>query len=142
MMGFVISPAICMYMELILTGARDTSPGEQLENGVTIPPLRAYMGDITSLIQSVRKTEEMLTKLQELITRIKMQNEGKTSQKSRSLYGIKRVAMETVLFINGDPIPTVNEEPVKNLGMLYKLPLTYHNWGTELEKTTSDSLGR
>ena len=104
MMGFVISPAICMYMELILRGARDTSPGEQLENGVTIPPLRAYMGDITSLIQSVRKTEEMLTKLQELITRYRMRAKP---PKSRRLCGIKGVVTETRFFISRDPIPIV-----------------------------------
>ena len=34
----------------------------------------------------------------------------------------------------------MKEEPVKSLGRLYKLPLTDRHWGTELEKTTSDSL--
>ena len=138
MMGCVISPLLfVMCMELILRGARDTAPGEQLENGVTLPPLRAFMDDITSLIQSVCNTEEMLTKLQELFTRCRMKAKP---PKSRSLSIVKGVVTETRFFINGDPIPTVKEEPVKSLGRLYKLPLTDRHWGTELERTTSDSL--
>ena len=51
MMGYVISPLLfVMCMELIWRGARDTAPGEDLKNGVILPPLRAFMDDITSLI--------------------------------------------------------------------------------------------
>ena len=138
MMGCVISPLLfVMCMELILRGARDTAPGEELENGVILPPLRAFMDDITSLIQGVGDTESILARLQELFTRCRMKAKP---PKSRSLSIIKGNVTETRYFINGDPIPTVREEPVKSLGRLYKLPLTDRHWGLELEKTTTDSL--
>ena len=73
-------------------GARDTAPGEKLDNGITLPPRRAFMDDITSLIQSVSNTEEMLTKMQEFLTRCRMRVKP---PKSRSLYGIKGVFMVT-----------------------------------------------
>ena len=54
MMGCVISALLFMMcMELILRGARDTVPDVELENGVILPPLRALMDDITSLIHGV-----------------------------------------------------------------------------------------
>ena len=138
MMGCVISPLLfVMCMELILRGARDTAPGEELENGVILPPLRAFMDDITSLIRGVGDTESILARLQELFTRCRMKAKP---PKSRSLSIIKGNVTETRYFINGDPIPTVREEPVKSLGRLYKLPLTDRHWGLELEKTTTDSL--
>ena len=91
----------------------------------------------TSLIQGVGDTESILARLQELFTRCRMKAKP---PKSRSLSIIKGNVTETRYFINGDPIPTVREEPVKSLGRLYKLPLTDRHWGLELEKTTTDSL--
>ena len=138
MMGCVISPLLfVMCMELILRGARDTAPGEQLENGVTLPPLKAFMDDITSLIRGTHDTQEMLKRLQELITRSRMKAKP---PKSRSLSIIHGTVTETRFFINDDPIPTVREQPVKSLGRLYKLPLTDRHWGTEVEKSASESL--
>ena len=73
-MGCVLSPLLfVMCMELILRGARDTAPGEELENGVALPPLRAFMDDISSsLIHCMGDTESILARLQELFTRCGM----------------------------------------------------------------------
>ena len=45
----VISPLLLVNsMELILQGARDTAPGEDLRNGAVLPPMRALMDNITT----------------------------------------------------------------------------------------------
>ena len=113
MMGCVISPLLfVMCMELILRGARDTAPGEDLRNGAVLPPMRAFMDDITILVRNVGATRELLNKLQELLRRCRMKVKPK---KSRSLSIIKGQVRETRFFIDDDPIPTVRKEPVKRL---------------------------
>ena len=120
----VISPLLFVNsMELILQGARDTVPGEDLRNGAVLPPMRALMDNITTLVRTVEATRELLNKLQEIFRRCRMKVKPK---KSRNLSIIKGQVRETRFFIDDDPIPTVREEPVKILGQWYKLPLTFN----------------
>ena len=87
MMGCVISPLLfVMCMELILRGARDTAQGEELGNGTVLPPMRAFMDDITTLVRTEQGTRDLLNKLQELFTRCRMKVKP---NKSRSLSIIK-----------------------------------------------------
>ena len=137
-MGCVISPLLfVMCMELILRGARDTAQGEELGNGTVLPPMRAFMDDITTLVRTEQGTRDLLNKLQELFTRCRMKVKPK---KSRSLSIIKGRVKETRFYINNDPIPTVREEPVKSLGRWYKLPLTDRHCGKEIEHSAVESL--
>ena len=49
MMGCVISPLLfVMAMELILRGSRHVVPGVELMEGMALPPMRAFMDDVTS----------------------------------------------------------------------------------------------
>ena len=92
MMGCVISPLLfIMCMEMILQGARDTANGETLDNGYTLPPIKAFMDDVTTLVQSEEGTRRLLEKLHELFTRCRMKAKPK---KSRSLSIVHRKTKE------------------------------------------------
>ena len=100
-----ISPLLfVMSMEIILRGARDTAQGEELEGGIVLPPMRAFMDDITTLVRSEQDTRDVLNKLQELFTRCRMKVKPK---KSRSLTIIKGKVKETCFYIDKDPIPVI-----------------------------------
>ena len=138
MMGCVISPLLfVMCMEMILRGAREVAEGELLENGTRLPPKKAFMDDITTLIQSEEGTRRLLQRLQELFIRSRMKAKPK---KSRSLSLIKGKVKEIHFTIGEETIPTVREEPVKSLGRWYMIPLTDRHWGKEIEKTAHESL--
>ena len=51
MMGCVVSPLLfVMCMELILRGTTDTASGEETRSGGALPPSRAFMDDVTTLV--------------------------------------------------------------------------------------------
>ena len=138
MKGCVISPLLfIMCMEMILQGARDTADGETLDNGYTLPPMKAFMDDVTTLVQSEEGTRRLLEKLQELFTRCRMKAKPK---KSRSLSIVRGKTKEIHFSIGGDVIPTVKEQPVKSLGRWYQIPLTDRHCGTEIQETTAKGL--
>ena len=61
MMGCVVSPLLfVMCMELILRGTTDTASGEETRSGDALPPSRAFMDDVTTLVQSKVGTQELL----------------------------------------------------------------------------------
>ena len=124
-------------MEMLLRGARDVAQGELLDSGVTLPPMKAFMDDITTLVHTEEGTKALLQRLNDLFVRCRMRVKPK---KSRSLSIVKGLVKEIHYTIGGDVIPTVKEEPVKSLGRWYKIPLTDRHCGTELQATTHDGL--
>ena len=53
MMGHVVLPPLfVMCMRLILLGISDTATGEETRSEGLLPPLKAFMGDVTTIIQS------------------------------------------------------------------------------------------
>ena len=132
MMGCVISPLLfVMAMELILRGAKDICKGEITKEQLVLPPSRAYMDDITILVQSKIGADNLLRRYFSLFTWARMRVKP---QKSRSLSLIKGSVRKVKFRIGGDLIPTIKEKPVKSLGRLYEVPLTDRHRGTELQK--------
>ena len=56
MMGYVISPLLfIMFMEMLLREAKDATEGEIVDRGIVLPPMKAFMDNVTTLTEK-RKT--------------------------------------------------------------------------------------
>ena len=121
MAGCTISPlAFTMAMEVIIRASRWVVGGERTGNGIRLPPIRAYMDDMTTLTTTAACTRRLLGKLQENIKWARMKIKP---NKSRSISIVKGELKDVKFCIGDDPIPTVSEQPVKSLGRWYNASL-------------------
>ncbi len=121
MAGCTISPlAFTMAMEVIIRASRWVVGGERTKNGIRLPPIRAYMDDMTILTTTAACTRRLLGKLQENIKWARMKIKP---NKSRSISIVKGQLKNVKFCIGDDPIPTVSEQPVKSLGRWYNVSL-------------------
>ncbi len=127
MAGCTISPlAFTMAMELIIRASRWVVGGERLKSGLRLPPIRAYMDDMTTITMTNACTKCLLYKLQGNIRWARM--EIKPS-KSRSISIIKGQIVNERFYISDEPIPTILEKPIKSLGRWYNTDLkTLNSW--------------
>ena len=87
MMGCMISPLLfVLTMELILQGATNMLKGVMKNEHLTLPPSRAFMEDITILVQSQIAADGLLQRYYDLFTWARMKAKPKKSQ-SLSLVG-------------------------------------------------------
>lgn len=121
MAGCTVSPLIfTMAMEVIMRASKWVVGGERTRAGLRLPPIRAYMDDMTTLTTTAACTKRLLGKLQENIEWARMKLKP---SKSRSISIVKGVLRDTRFYIGEDPIPTVSEQPVKSLGRWYNASL-------------------
>ena len=80
--------------------------------------MRAFMDDVTTLVESEDGTRRLLHRIDELIDWARMK--AKPS-KSRSLSIVKGKVKAVQFHLKQDRIPTVKEEPVKSLGRWYSI---------------------
>ncbi len=133
MSGCTISPlAFTMAMEVIIRASRWVVGGPKLKSGLRLPPIRAYMDDMTILTTTKACARRLLNKLQENIQWARM--EIKPS-KSRSISIIKGKLSEHRFYVGEEPIPTVAEKPVKSLGRWYHVTLRTQSKWTSLGRT-------
>ena len=67
-MGCTISPILfVLTMEVITKAAERYGPGIAFSEGEELPPIRAFMDDLTLLCPSTEAVMNILTKLEELI---------------------------------------------------------------------------
>ncbi len=82
-----------------------------------LPPIRSFMDDLTLLNPSTEIIDEMLERLDQLMSWARIKFKPK---KSRSLVlSNGKVVTDHHFKLSGDEIPTVSEQPVKSLGRLY-----------------------
>ncbi|XP_078458809.1 uncharacterized protein LOC144723905 [Lampetra planeri] len=138
MAGCTISPlAFIMAMEVIIRSSKWVAGGQRVDSGFRLPPLRAYMDDITTLTTTVPCTRRLLRKLEENISWARMKIKP---SKSRSISIVKGVLCDLKFFIGDDQIPTVSEQPVKSLGRWYDASLKDKDQVQQLRKDISSSL--
>lgn len=138
MAGCTISPlAFTMAMEIIIRASKWVVGGQRVDSGQRLPPLRAYMDDITTLTTTVPCTRRLLGKLEENISWARMKIKP---SKSRSISIVKGVLSDLKFFIGDDPIPTVSEQPVKSLGRWYDSSLKDKDQVQQLRKDLSSGL--
>ena len=115
-MGCAISPILFVAsFEVILIGARQMARGIKQPSGQRLPPLRAYMDDVTTLLQTC--TSRLLKRMDKLMlwTRMKIK-----PSKSQSLSLRRGVRNDSPIFIvGGERIPLLSEKPIKSLGRQY-----------------------
>ena len=137
-MGCVVSPLLfVMCMELILPSITDTTRGEETRSGGALPPSRAFMDDVTTLVQSKVGTQKLLDRFHDLFTWAWMKAKPK---KSRSISLVRGTICDINFSRGGNVIPTVREQPVKSLGRLYAFPLTDRHRGVEVQRTALEGL--
>jgi len=83
-----------------------------LATGMRLPPIRAYVDDMTTITTTVACSSPLLCKLTVNIEWAQMQFKP---SKSRSILIVKGKVEDKTFFINGETIPTVSENPVKSL---------------------------
>ena len=138
MMGCDVSPLLLvMCMELILWSTTDTTSGEEITSWGVLPPRRAFMNDVTTLVQYTVCTQELLGHFHKLLTWAWMKVKPK---KSRIISLVRETICDTHYSIGGNIIPTVREQPVKSLGRLYAFPLTDRHRGVEVQRTALENL--
>ena len=72
-MGCAISPILFIApFEIILIGAKQMVGGIKLPSGQRLPPLRSYMDDATSLLQTAACTSRLLGRMDELMSWARM----------------------------------------------------------------------
>lgn len=121
MAGCTISPlAFTVAMEVIIRASKWDVGGERLTSGVHLPPIRAYMDDMTTITTTAPCTRRLLEKLQENISGARMKFKP---SKSRSISIVKGKLTEQRFYINQEPIPTVSEKPINSLGRWYNSKL-------------------
>lgn len=96
--------------------------GIKLRSGERLPPLRSYMDDVTSILQTAPCTIRLLERLDELLTWARMKVK---SGRSRNLSLRKGVLQARTTFVaGGEPIPQLDEKPLQSLGRQYSADLT------------------
>lgn len=110
MAGCTISPlAFTMAMEVIIRASKWVVGGERLQSGHRLPPLRAYMDDLTTLTSTVVCTKQLLGKLQVNIDWARMKFKPSKSRSISIVKGKPKVSHQ------GDTHPagirTASEEP-------------------------------
>lgn len=117
MSGCTVSPlAFIMAMDIIIRASRWVVGGERTRNVIRLPPIRAFMDDITTLNTTAACTRRLLGKLQENIKWARMKFKP---NKSRTILVVKG----ELFCIEDDLIPTVSEQPIKSLGRWYSASL-------------------
>ncbi|MGH0167147.1 UNVERIFIED_CONTAM: hypothetical protein FKN15_005042 [Acipenser sinensis] len=90
--------------------------GERLASGMRLPPLRAYMCDMTTMITTVACTNPLLGKIADNIRWAPMQFKPTKSMRFSIING--KVGYK-VFYIDDEAIPTVSEKQIKSLERLH-----------------------
>ena len=93
------------------------SRGAVIQSGISQPPTRAFMDDMTITAKSVLEGKWMLQDLKELIDWARMKFKP---SKSRSLILQKGKNQNRKIRIGEEEIPTIREKPVKSLGKWFR----------------------
>jgi len=137
-MGCTISPILfVLAMEVITKAAEIVGPGVTFDDGEELPPIRAFMDDLTLLCPSVEAVTSILTKLEELMDWSRMKFKTK---KSRSLTLRKGKLVDYHFLLCGEEIPSIQDQPVKSLGRWYTDELKDTKRAKEISQQVQEGL--
>ena len=103
-----------LAMEVIIRTAKCKEVGEWIAPGQELPPISAFLDDITTLNLSINYAEAILNNLSELMNWACMKFQAK---KSKSIMLKKGKEDEQYQFEHGEETAqTVSEQPVKSVG--------------------------
>ncbi|CAJ1061376.1 hypothetical protein ROHU_018794 [Xyrichtys novacula] len=108
--------------------------------GLRLPPLRCFMDDVTSLLQTAVCTARLLKRFEELLSWARMRIKSK---KSRSLSIRKGRQMDSVSFlVAGERIPVLAEQPLRSLGREYTADLSDKHMAAAVTDQLKEGLKR
>ena len=117
-MGCTISPILfVMGMNLLITAAVKESRGPIMKSGIRQPPLRCFMDDLTITAATHVQTRWILKALDDVATWARMKFKPKKSRSMVIRSG--KVTNRFQLQIQGETIPSIEENPIKCLGKWY-----------------------
>ncbi len=120
-MGCAISPLLFVIaMEMVMRSVSHLARGVALAPNQHLPPMLAYMDDITLVIPSRAEVAHVLRGLDQLFTWCCMKFKP---AKCRSLTLSKGRVTAHKFNVGGETIPLLSEQPVKSLGRWYAMPL-------------------
>ncbi|KAJ8350643.1 hypothetical protein SKAU_G00257730 [Synaphobranchus kaupii] len=140
-MGCSISPILFIAaFEIILIGARKMAGGVKMPSGQRLPPLRGFMDDVTTILQTAACTTRLLKRMDELVGWARMKIKP---SKSRSLSLRKGVRNDHTIFTaGGEEIPLLSKQPIRSLGRSYTAELSDKQVGEAVRKQLADGLAR
>ncbi|KAJ8338476.1 hypothetical protein SKAU_G00374420 [Synaphobranchus kaupii] len=140
-MGCSISPILFIAaFEIILIGARKMARGVKMPSGQRLPPLRGFMDDVTTILQTAACTTRLLKRMDELVGWARMKIKP---SKSRSLSLRKGVRNDHTIFTaGGEEIPLLSKQPIRSLGRSYTAELSDKQVGEAVRKQLADGLAR
>uniref|UniRef100_A0A3B1K6T8 Reverse transcriptase domain-containing protein n=1 Tax=Astyanax mexicanus TaxID=7994 RepID=A0A3B1K6T8_ASTMX len=112
--------AFTMAMEVIIRASKWVVGGERLHDGTRLPPVRAFMDDMTTLTTTVPCTRRLLGKLNDNLRLARMKVKP---SKSRSVSIVKGKLIQERFMMEGEVIPSILEKPIKSLGRWYTAAL-------------------
>ena len=137
-MGCAISPLLfVMAMEMILRSTSHIARGVAMAPNQHLPPILAYMDDLTLVAPSRHEITDALRSLESLFGWCCMKFKP---AKCRSLTIRKGATTKDRFTVGGEIIPLVSEQPVKSLGRWYACPLNDRCRSKELEDFVLSSL--
>lgn len=138
-MGCTVSPILfVLAMQILLKATEASTVMVKLGKGIVMPPLKAFMDDTTVLANKASMASKILKRLEELMVWSRMKFKP---AKSRSLSLKKGKLDEQVQFhIEGQPIPTISEVPVKSLGRWYDHTLRDTRQGKNVVEIAQEGL--
>ncbi len=112
----------------------------KLPSGQRLPPVRGYMDDITTVLETAACTTRLLKRIDELVGWARMKIKP---AKSRSLSIRKGVRSDRTIFVaGGEEIPLLADQPVRSLGRTYTADLSDRQMGETVRKQLADGLAR
>lgn len=121
--GCTISPILfVMGMNLLITAAGKESRGPTMESGIRQPPIRGFMDDLTITTSTHVQARWILKALDDVVTWARMKFKPRKSRSMVIRSG--KVTSKFHLRVQGEMIPSIEENPIKCLGKWYDASLT------------------
>lgn len=105
-----------------------------------LPPLRAYMDDVISFLQTAACTSRLLKRIDELTSWARMKIKPPKSWSLSLTRGVRNDS--TIFALGGGKIPLLSELPIKSLWRQYKAELMDKQMGRTMMKQLSEGKDR
>ena len=126
-----------LSMTMLVMSVKDETKGPQTRSGQRQVNTRLFMDDITTTTRSLAQTGHLLDKL---VGKLEWAGLSVKPEKCRSLVIIKGVVSQRTPQIQGNPITSITEKPVKYLGKVYNKSLNDQEQAGEVLKELKQGL--
>ena len=126
-----------LSVTMLVMSVKEETKGPQTRSGQRQVNTRLFMDDITTTTRSLAQTGHLLDKL---VGKLEWAGLSVKPEKCRSLVIIKGVVSQRTPQIQGNPITSITEKPVKYLGKVYNKSLNDQEQAGEVLKELKQGL--